>query len=57
MFERKTIITNKIGKEYIKAVYYHLAYNLYAEYIMWNARLDDAQAEIKIAGRNIYNLR
>ena len=24
---------------------------------MWNARLDEAQAEIKIAGRNIYNLR
>ena len=30
---------------------------LYAEYIMWNARLDEAQAEIKIAGRNINNLR
>ena len=32
-------------------------FNLYAEYIMWNAGLDDAQAEIKIAGRNINNLR
>ena len=32
-------------------------FNLYAEYIMWNARLDDAQAGIKIAGRNINNLR
>ena len=32
-------------------------FNLYAEYIMWNARLDEAQAGIKIAGRNIYNLR
>ena len=31
--------------------------NLYAEYIMWNARLDEAQAEIKITGRNISNLR
>ena len=31
--------------------------NLYTEYIMWNARLDDAQAGIKIAGRNINNLR
>ena len=31
--------------------------NLYAEYIMWNARLDEAQAGIKIAGRNINNLR
>ena len=31
--------------------------NLYAEYIMWNARLDDAKAGIKISGRNINNLR
>ena len=31
--------------------------NLYAEYIMQNAGLDDAQARIKIAGRNINNLR
>ena len=30
---------------------------LYAEYIIWNARLDEAQARIKIAGRNINNLR
>ena len=39
----------KLGKEYIKAVY--------AEYIMRNARLDEAQAGTKIAGRNINNLR
>ena len=32
-------------------------FNLYAEYIMRNARLDQAQAGIKIAGRNINNLR
>ena len=32
-------------------------FNLYAEYIMWNAWLDEAQARIKIAGRNINNLR
>ena len=32
-------------------------FNLYAEYIMWNAGLDEAQAGIKIAGRNIDNLR
>ena len=32
-------------------------FNLYAEYIMGNARVDDAQAEIKIAGRNINHLR
>ena len=32
-------------------------FNLYAESIMWNARPDEAQAGIKIAGRNINNLR
>ena len=32
-------------------------FNLYAEYIMWNARLDEAQAEIKIARKNINKLR
>ena len=32
-------------------------FNLYAEYIMQNARLDEALAGIKIAGRNINNLR
>ena len=31
--------------------------NLYAEYIIQNAGLDEAQAEIKIPGRNISNLR
>ena len=31
--------------------------NLYAEYIMWNARLDEAQAGIRIACRNINDLR
>ena len=34
----------------------HSLFNLYAEYIMWNAGLDKAQAGIKIAGRNINNL-
>ena len=49
---------SKSGKEYVKAVYCHPAYiNLYAEYIMWNAGLDEAQAGIKIPGRNINNLR
>ena len=32
-------------------------FNFYAEYIMWNAGLDEAQAGFKIAGRNINNLR
>ena len=49
---------SKLGNEYIKAVYCHPAYfNFYAEYIMWNAGLDEAQGSIKIAGRNINNLR
>ena len=51
---------SKLGKEYIKAVYCHPAYflfNIYAEYIMWNARLDDSQAGIKTAQRNIHNLK
>ena len=49
---------SRSGKEYIKAVYCQpCLFNLYAEYIMWNARLDEAQAEIKIARRNINNLR
>ena len=30
---------------------------IYAEYIIWNARLDDSQAGIKITGRNMNNLR
>ena len=48
----------KLGKEYIKAVYWstHL-FNLYAEHIMWNDGLDEAQAGIKIARGNINNLR
>ena len=32
-------------------------FNLYVEYILWNPRLDESQAAIKIAGRNINNLR
>ena len=32
-------------------------FNLYAEHLIWNARLDEALAGIKIAGRNINNLR
>ena len=35
----------------------NLLINLYAEYIMRNAGLEEAQARIKIAGRNINNLR
>ena len=32
-------------------------FNLYAEYIMWNSELDESQAGVKIAGRNINDLR
>jgi len=49
---------SKLGKEYNKAVQCYPAYfNLHAEYIMWNARLDETQAGIKTAKRNINNLR
>ena len=55
---------SKLGKEYVKAVHYHSAYFTYItyftyfkEYIMWNARLDEVQAGIKIAGKYINNLR
>ena len=46
---------SKLGKEYVKAVYCHPAYLNYAEYIMRNAGLDEAQTAIKIAGRNTNN--
>ena len=48
----------QMRKEYIKAVYCSpCLFNLHAEYLMQNARLDEAQAGIKITGRNINNLR
>ena len=43
---------SKLGKAYVKAVY-----NLYAKHIMRKAGLEEAQSGIKIAGRNINNLR
>ena len=48
---------SKLGKEYVKVVYCHPAYLIYAEYMLKNTGLDEAQAGIKIAGRNINNLR
>ena len=48
---------SKLGKEYVKAVYCHPAYLTYAKYIMGNAWLEEAQAGIKIAGRNITSLK
>jgi len=46
----------KLGKEYIKAVYCHSAYLTCIQSIMNNAGLDEVQAGIKIARRNINNL-
>ena len=48
---------SKLGKEYKGCILSPCLFNLYAEYIMRNAGLDEAQAGIKIAGRNINNLR
>ena len=48
----------QVLKESVKAVYCQpCLFNLYAEYIMRNAGLEGAQAGIKIAGRNINNIR
>ena len=48
---------SKSVKVYVKAVYCHPAYLTYAEHIMQNAGLDEAQAGIKTSRRNINNLR
>ena len=53
----------KLGNKYIKAVYYHPVYLTYiqsisCEMLGWmNHELDESQARIKIAGRNISELR
>jgi len=48
----------KSGKEYVKAVYCHLAYWNYMQSTSWrDPELDEAQAGIKIPRRNISNLR
>ena len=48
---------SKLGKEYKAVCLSPCLFNLYAEYIMQNAGLDELQARIKIAGRNINNFR
>jgi len=52
-----TIDWFKIGKGIQGSILSLCLFNLYAEYIMQNAGLDDSQAGIKIAGTNINNLR
>ena len=48
----------KLGKEYHQGcILSPCLCNFYTEYIMWNARLDEAQVGIKIARRNINNHR
>ena len=48
----------KIGKGlYQGCILTSYLFNLYVEYIMWNASLGKAKAEIKIFGRNVNNLR
>ena len=49
---------SKFGKEYYKTcILPSCLFNFYAEHIMWNARMDEAQAGIKIVRRSINNLR
>ena len=49
---------SKLGRDYVKTVYCSpFLFNLYAEYIMQNAKLEESHAGIKTAGRNINNLR
>ena len=57
--DMEQVTGSKLGKEYVKAVYWlsPCLFNLYTEYIMQNAGLNKAQAGIKIARRNINNLR
>ena len=48
---------SKLGNKYVKAILSPCLFNLYAEYIMRNAGIDGAQVGVKIARRNISNLR
>ena len=48
---------SKFGKKYVICILSPCLFNLYAESIMWIAGLNEAQAGIKIAGRNMKNLR
>ena len=52
--DMKQLSGSKLGMEYVKAA---CLFNLYAEYIMRNPGLGESQTGIKIAGKNINNLR
>ena len=49
--------SSKLGKKYVKAVYCHPDYQTYMQNTSCETVLDEAQAGIKIARRNIHNLR
>ena len=51
------LISSRWRKDYNRAVCCHRLFNLYAEHILRNARLDELQAGIKIGRRNINNLK
>ena len=57
--ELSRLYINTLLYTFIKVYSLHICYtsNIYADHIMWNTSLDEAQARIKIAGRNINNLR
>ena len=55
--DREQQTSSKSGKEYVKAVYCHPAYLTFMQSTSWETGLEEAQAGIKIAGRNINNLR
>ena len=56
--EHETMDWFQIGKGVHQGcIFSPCLFNLYAEYIMWSAGLDEAQPGIKIARRNIHNLR
>ena len=48
---------SRLGRVHQGCILSPCLFNLYAEYILQNVGLDESQAEIKIAGRNINNLR
>ena len=55
--DKKQWTGSKLGKEYVKAVYCHPAYLTYIRVHHKKTGLEEAQAGIKIAGRNFNNLR